>query len=156
MEDPPPAYRTGDGIAHAGLRNELWVGPLNAAPWHTTGVKYRSPLSYLPLFDLCWDMGPDMMHIVGNLFKEHIFPMYCGKRNPSKPRERTTWTPQENRDMMEEYETEVALHESWELPTNVQKVLDIPSFCLHNCLRYMSMFTILLAFEARCLHLYNL
>ena len=60
-------------------------------------------------------LEPDMMHIVGNLMAQHIFPLYCGKRNPSTPKPRKTWTAKDNQELMKNHATEIKLHDSWQV-----------------------------------------
>lgn len=134
MTDPPPLYRTGEATAAAGRRNEQWTRAKNAAPWKTTGVKTQSPLSFLPLFDLVWDMGPDMMHLVLNFFDGHVLPLYTGKRYPAKPKARKNWTPSQNAQLMKDHRDQMDLHESWQLPDVVCKVfmfLYLTCLCAH-------------------------
>jgi len=47
------------------------------------GVCGWCPLSILPLFDLVWDILPDMMHIMQGIYKRIIFQLLKGKKAPA-------------------------------------------------------------------------
>ena len=40
-------------------------------------------LGELPLYDIIWDVCPDAMHIVKNLFDRCLIPLLSGKRAPT-------------------------------------------------------------------------
>lgn len=97
----PPDIRTHAGFVCDAKRNEAYRGPSIDAPWKIGGVKELSPLAAYPLFDLVWDILPDLMHIITGIWKRHIFKVFLGRRNPSKPKPRRTWTAAENELLME-------------------------------------------------------
>ena len=122
MRDDPPPSRNNHEMIQDAKKNESWRGPKNAAPWKQSGIQTLSPLSFLPGFDMVWDICPDMMHLNDNVFSAHIFPLLSGKRDPSKPNTRTTWSDAENRRLERKWEDQMKEHSSWKLSADVQKV----------------------------------
>jgi len=114
---PMPANRTHASIVRDGVRERDHRGFKKDAPYKTTGVKELSPLRFVPLFDLTWDIMMDMMHIVPVMWKGHIFKMFAGKRVPATPKPRKTWTPAENATLLQEHEQARAHLAAWELST---------------------------------------
>ena len=52
---------------------------------NTTGVKEWCPLSALHLFDIIWDIMPDLMHMIKGLLKDHLLKLLLGEASVSKP-----------------------------------------------------------------------
>jgi hypothetical protein len=107
----PPPNRTHAGMCADARNNEahereVLAGNANKcdAPYKRTGVKELSPLALLPLFDVVWDMLPDMMHIIPAVMKGHIMPMMKGLRAPAKPKMRATWSGEENAELLANWE----------------------------------------------------
>lgn len=98
-----PQHRTHEGFIADARANEKWTGTKKDAPWKASGVQKLSPLAYLPLFDLVWDILMDLMHIVSGFWKRHIFPAFKGKRLPAVPRTRKSWTRKENLELLQEH-----------------------------------------------------
>jgi len=79
------------------------------------GVKEFSPLRFYPKFDLTWDVCIDAMHTLPRQWKGHIFPLFHGQRNPSKPKPRKSWTSAENAKLLKDWEKAKAQCADWEL-----------------------------------------
>lgn len=83
----------------------------------TTGVLYLSPLAYLPGFDLVWDFGVDMMHILEGWLKRNLLSVMRGKRKrPTKPsleRKRDPLSDVEKQEIMDEYKDELRRYDLW-------------------------------------------
>lgn len=97
---PPPATRTHAGYIEDGTRNESWRGTKKDAPYKTTGVKHLSELAQLPLFDMVWDVLPDMMHIINGIWKSHVIALIKGERIPAPCRPKKSLTAEENEALM--------------------------------------------------------
>ena len=52
---------------------------------NTTGVNEWCPLSALHLFDIIWDIMPDLMHMIKGLLKDHLLKLLLGEVGVSKP-----------------------------------------------------------------------
>lgn len=82
----PPAART-----HAQACTE--AKDSESKPYHTwnrsshvrfkTGINHWCPLSVLYKFDMIWDFGPDMMHLIKTFFERLVIGVYSGSREPS-------------------------------------------------------------------------
>jgi hypothetical protein len=104
-----------------GKASDDWTGPDNRHPRHTTGVNASCPLSKLHLFDIIWDICPDMMHIIKNFFEKLTMQVFSGARVPS-------WSagkhPMPNEDD-DDYETKMAAYNKardlWTLAVNQNK-----------------------------------
>jgi hypothetical protein len=119
-----PEPRTHLGFLCDALANEKHHGYKKNAPYKSTGVKELSPLGALPLFDLVWDVLPDMMHIVQGIWKAHVFQMFVGRRNPAKPADRKSWTEEANRDLQQAHQEAVTALRQWALSPEMQAELD--------------------------------
>jgi hypothetical protein len=71
------------------------MGPKVRHPKHSTGINGWCPLGELPMFDLVWDICPDMMHIIKNLFERFFGSLLRGERIP-KPPKKTFHPPKAN------------------------------------------------------------
>ena len=120
----PPKDRTHAAFVKSALANENHRGFKNAAPYKQTGVKQLSPLGALPLFDLIWDITPDMMHVVTGIWKRHIFAMFNGERNPTRPRHKKSLPPNENKKLQQEYERSLEQLKRWTLDKETRELLD--------------------------------
>jgi hypothetical protein len=92
-----PPSRTSEGMCAEGRANEAHrVAVVNGeaykkdSPYKLSGVKELCPLSFLPLFNIVWDMCPDMMHVIPAIMKGHIMPLLKGLRIPVRPKTRKT------------------------------------------------------------------
>lgn len=121
---PPPEHRSHAGFVEDALANVRHRGLKKDAPYKSTGVKSLSPLAALPMFDLVWDVLPDMMHVVPNIWKAHVFQMFMGKRNPAQPRARKSLSKKENDELMAEHKEAVAELKAWHLSEEWQAELD--------------------------------
>ena len=83
------------------------------SPYKRTGVKELCPLSFLPLFNIVWDMLPDMMHIIPALMKGHIMPMMRGLRYPSEPKMRKSWSALDNKQLFKDWTKVKAQLKDW-------------------------------------------
>jgi hypothetical protein len=92
VEDyPPPRPRThAEAVAHS-LESRAFQGAEKSkkAPWKKTDVKYYCPLVLLQYFDLVWDAGPDMMHILKNVWSK-ILHIFNGQLQPAYPQKNQT------------------------------------------------------------------
>ena len=79
----PPPSRTHNKAVAQGLAQDNWQGPATRAPKHDTGINSSCPLSFLHLFDVIWDVCPDMMHIIKNFFEKLTFKLFAGSRVPN-------------------------------------------------------------------------
>lgn len=119
-----PAPRDHAGFVRDAKANEAHAGPKHTAPYKLSGVKELSPLAALPLFDLVWDVMPDLMHIIPGIWKRHIFSMFTDRRKPKKPRPRSAWTRRQNDDLLRGHEEVLANLSEWVLSKQEQAVLD--------------------------------
>ena len=123
MTSVTPESRVHEEVVDDAVRNEKWSGAASAAPWKTTGVKRLSPLCALPMWDIVWDITPDMMHLNDNVFGAHIMATLSGKRHPIKPKPKQSMTSAANAVIMDKWEKQVALHDVWKLSDLDQNVL---------------------------------
>jgi hypothetical protein len=79
---PPPPNREAQKAHQEGLDAEEWLGSKATNPRHTTGIALSSPLSYLHMFDIIWDICPDMMHILKNFSEKILVGLLGGERVP--------------------------------------------------------------------------
>jgi len=80
-QDPPDA-RNADECVAQGKDCDHYRGFKNAHPSETTGINRSCPLSFLHLFDIVWDICPDMMHIVENWLEKLTCKFFSGARVP--------------------------------------------------------------------------
>jgi hypothetical protein len=78
----PPAPRTHAETVKAGEASDAWTGPDNGHPRYASGVNSLCALTFLYLFDIIWDVCPDMMHIIKNWFEKLTFRLFAGLRIP--------------------------------------------------------------------------
>jgi hypothetical protein len=119
---PPPATRTQEDFIRDGLASEAYRGPKSRAPYKTSGVKELSAFGALPMFDLVWDVLPDMMHIISGIWKRHIFEMLIGNRTPAKPKPRSSWTASANANLAADYTDVMDKLNAWKLSPDMVKV----------------------------------
>jgi hypothetical protein len=65
-----------------GKASDDYRGFRNAHVKYTTGINRSCALSFLHLFDIVWDICPDMMHIIKNFFEKLTFKLFAGQRTP--------------------------------------------------------------------------
>ena len=82
QDNPPPTPRTHAETVASGKAADAWKGTKKGHPRHTTGVNSLCALSFLHLFDVIWDICPDMMHIIKNWFEKLTFKLFTGARVP--------------------------------------------------------------------------
>jgi hypothetical protein len=86
-DNVPPHTRTAANVWAAGLdmstkpRNQAELERLQTA----SGVNGLCVLHLLPLFDIIFDICLDMMHVIKNVWQEHLFPLFKGEKLPKKP-----------------------------------------------------------------------
>jgi hypothetical protein len=51
-----------------------------------TGINGLCILGLLPFFDLCMDINLDMMHVLKNIWQEHLLKVFRGTATPKKPK----------------------------------------------------------------------
>ena len=119
-EEAAPEPRTHAGYLENGRASENWQGAQNRRPAKEHGVNEVSPLLFYPLFDLVWDILPDMMHILPGVWKRHLFALLVGKRTPKKPKPRMYWTEEDNKELEKDYRDVLKHLESWKLSKDDQ------------------------------------
>lgn len=82
-----------------------------------TGVQECSPLMLLYLFDLVWDILPDMMHINTGIWHRHFLKMLTGTRFPATVKFRKKNSAKENKALAEDHKACVNHLKSWVLKT---------------------------------------
>ena len=113
----------------AAYANEQHNGFKKDAPYKRTGVKEVTPLSLLPFFNVVWDVLPDLMHVIPDIWKGHLFPMFRGKRFPAPVKDRKSWSKQKNTALQRDHTQAVRHIQSWTL----DKVLwTLCSQCWHD------------------------
>jgi hypothetical protein len=80
--DGPPDPRRAAECVEQGKASDNYRGFQNAHVKNTTGINRSCPLSFLFLFDIVWDICPDMMHIIKNFFEKLTFKLFAGLRTP--------------------------------------------------------------------------
>ena len=62
---------------------------------HTTGIDRWSPLSLLYLFDIVWDIMPDIMHSIVGIIKDKLILLLGGseKTEYKEPKDRVSLRP---------------------------------------------------------------
>ena len=70
-------------------------------------------MRFLPLFDLVWDILPDMMHIMSGIWKRHIFELLKGGRAPSAVKARKKNTAAQNAALRVEHAKSKARCADW-------------------------------------------
>lgn len=99
-----------------------------------TGVQECSPLMLLYLFDLVWDILPDMMHINTGIWHRHFLKMLTGTRFPATVKSRKKNSAKENKALAEDHKACVNHLKSWVL-TQVQRYS-----CLLMSLTFLTLF----------------
>ena len=127
---PPPEHRTHADYCDSGRDNASYTGPPSRAPYKESGVKAVSVLAALPLFNLVWDVTPDMMHIIQGAWKRHITALLKNKRAPAQPKARQQWSDRANKRLRDEHANQVAILESWAVPAKTRKIIDKRSVSL--------------------------
>ena len=112
------------------VQHERENGTEATAPCKQTGVQARSPLSYIPGFDMAWDFGVDMMHVLEGWLKRNLIALLRGKRAPKRPRLAQDLSQHERDLIMEEYEDELERHKRWTLSKDALAELDRRSLAL--------------------------
>lgn len=124
---PPPPNRThADFIAHGRANEEHDAGLRRPepkkngylkkdSPYKTSGIKGLSPLRFIPLFDLVWDILPDMMHIVWGCWQRHFLALMKGQRAPKRVKPRKKSNDRENAELMKRAAEARANVEDWTL-----------------------------------------
>ena len=128
LEDGPcPDVRPSESFATDGAANEAHEASLRLPhpiqrgvfkkdlPYKTTGVKCCSPLSWLPLWCMTWDILADMMHIITGIFKRHICALLAGMRQPAAVKARKKNSPAENRALAAAHKACKELIALWKL-----------------------------------------
>jgi hypothetical protein len=122
---------------------------INDLPYKNTGIKQSSPLAEIPMFDLVWDILPDMMHIMSGIWARHIFALLASKRQPAAVKSRKKNTSLENAVLQSEHAACCAKIIEWQLDQETKDAVDLrtralagtPTWiranlevCLHMCL----------------------
>ena len=123
-EGREPAPRTHSSFVNDAVANETHRGWKKDAPYKRTGVKELSPLAALPMFNLVWDVLPDMMHVIPGIWKRHVFAMFNGDRLPAKPRPRKSLSAADNAKLMADHAAAVAHLAEWSLAPEEREMLD--------------------------------
>jgi hypothetical protein len=106
-ENKPPKQRSHASIWATGWK--ITCGNLTPAEvlrlQKATGINGLCVLGLLYLFDLCWDIVLDMMHVVKNIWPEHLLKLFAGVGAPTKPTRLT-----ENKKTIEQIREERLIH----------------------------------------------
>ena len=133
---PPPPARTHAEFVLGGKANEAHMQQIGMpdartkkifkynSPYKTTGIKELSPLAHIPLFDLTWDILPDMMHILPGIWHRHIFSLLAGGRQPKAVKSRKKNTAVENADLQNRHRAVKAELFTWELSKETKENVD--------------------------------
>jgi hypothetical protein len=78
----PPEPRSHAEVYSQSIEAENWQGAKSKHPSQLHGIKGWSVLGIIPLFDLVWDICPDIMHIIKNLFERFFGTLLAGARVP--------------------------------------------------------------------------
>ena len=80
----PPDARTHEESRAQGIAAENFIGSKDSIhhPKKQSGIAGWCPLGELPFFDIIWDVCPDMMHILKNLFER--FSAACSMETASR------------------------------------------------------------------------
>ena len=134
--DPPPLARTHAEFVQGGRANEVHMAQLglpgarkegifkNNLPYKQTGIKELSPLANIPLFDMTWDILPDLMHIIPGIWKRHIFALLAGQRQPASVKARKKNTRVQNKDLLERHAACCEEISTWELDQATKDTVD--------------------------------
>jgi hypothetical protein len=118
----PPEPRNHAECVEEGKASTNWTGHETRHPRHQSGIDGTCALIYLHLFDIVWDICPDMMHIIKNFFEKLTFQLFSGDRVPnwsaSKNKEPEDKTAPDYADKMARYNEAKAL---WELAVKANK-----------------------------------
>ena len=135
-DDPPPLPRTHAEFVRGGRANEDHMRQIglpgarekgifkNNLPYKETGIKEVSPLSYIPLFDMTWDILPDLMHIIPGIWNRHIFALLAGQRQPSAVKARKKNTDAENTALQQRHAACREEVKAWELSQATKDAVD--------------------------------
>lgn len=127
-------FRTHSGVCADGdsqESHEAAGGSEATNPSTSSGVNGRSPLSYLPGFNIVWDFGVDMMHILEGWLKRNLMQVLSGKRRPTKkPKIAQAATRSERKEIMRQYKDEKERHDRWTVGKALLKELDRRSLSL--------------------------
>jgi len=127
---PTPAVRTHDTAYTQSLAARDHEGYANAHPKHTTGINGWCVLGMVPMFNVIWDVCPDLMHVVKNLFDRMIIPLFSGERFPSAPTKNVKPSSNDTnyRKLFEEWEIQ---QKKYTVCTQCQHNHIIRTFCSH-------------------------
>ena len=78
----PPAARKHAECVAQGKASDNYTGPDTQHVRSASGINTACALSFLNLFDIVWDICPDMMHIIKNFFEKLTFKLFSGSRVP--------------------------------------------------------------------------
>lgn len=114
--DLPPDPRTHQESYDQGLQAEEYFGADKKHPRHTHGINGWCVLGLVPLFDIIWDVCPDLMHILKNMFERLFIELPSGDRapntskkfNPPKQKKNETAAQLQTRQL--KFESEVSRH----------------------------------------------
>jgi hypothetical protein len=98
--DAAPAPRTNDETYAQSVEAEEYCGFANAHPKEEHGINGWCVLHLAPMFDIIWDVCPDMMHVLKNFFDRFFVALPSGERIPNvqKSFKKPTRTKKESDD----------------------------------------------------------
>ena len=100
----------------------------NAHPRHASGIKGATPLGNIPLFDIIWDILPDMMHVVEGFLKTHLFKLLKGDRSAARPRRPAKFNDKKAelayKALLKDHLALLAHIDTWKLSKAQQDVVD--------------------------------
>ena len=108
---------------------------MSAQCWcFSCGVKVMSRNSFLrhgrkdppdlPMFNLVWDIVPDLLHILTGIWKRHVFAMFTGKRTPAKVKPKKKNNDAQNAKLLLDHEKALQKLGDWSLSAATQEKLD--------------------------------
>jgi hypothetical protein len=106
-DNKPPEMRTHQTIWDIGM--EITCGSLTKKQKEelatSTGINGLCCLGLLPYFDICLDIMLDFMHVLKNIWQEHLLPVFRGTGVPAPPKKFST-----KRKKPAQIEEEKAIH----------------------------------------------
>jgi hypothetical protein len=87
-ENKPPAARTHEETCRVGRKLHFWRGTKTAKKelQNTTGINGFCVLSLTPMFDMIKDIMLDWMHVIKNIWEEHLLKVFKGEMKPKPPK----------------------------------------------------------------------
>jgi hypothetical protein len=87
-ENVPPHARTHAGICEVGRRLSNFEGTKaeRERQQEATGINGFCVLGLLPMFDMAWDILLDWMHVIKNIFEDHLLKLFFAAKPVAQPK----------------------------------------------------------------------